>query len=132
MKKCPDIRDIVDVQPMTGPNANEYKLKYHEETEEEREAKRKDTSWHKCHSFRDGWFWKRYSDGAEVFAYRLRKMEIKFSDFPKMKYGRIEIIVSQIKEIEEKELEERRNCKYEVPKFEKIIMPKFKDEEDDN
>ena len=102
-----------------------YKLDYKYEDPEEL---KNDTSWHKCHSFTNGWFWERPSDRASVYAYELDKYGITFNEFPALSSENIESIVAEVAHERAIELEKRRKHFEENPidYTRPMLIPKIK------
>ena len=112
---------------MDQPYQIPYRYVTKEEAEKEAIERRKDTTWHKCHSFEHGWFWKRHSDDSDIYWWHLEKRNIKYEDFPKLEASRIAEIVSEVKEENRKEAEWHEANPIKVT-FDTITMPKFRKE----
>ena len=101
-----------------------YRYVTKEEAEKEAIERRKDTTWHKCHSFEHGLFWRRYSDDMNIYWWDLNKRNIKFEDFPKLESTKIEEVVSEVNEDNRIKAEWRKANPIKVT-FNTITMPKF-------
>lgn len=100
-----------------------YSLPFRNLTKEDIDKQRQDTTWHKCHSFHKGYFWKRHSDDVDIYEYDLDALDIPFDDFPTLPIDIIENIVSQIKEYYR--LQKEKSKRYEVPKCDDGKFPKI-------
>ena len=101
-----------------------YRYVTKEEAEKEAIERRKDTTWHKCHSFEHGWFWRRCSDDMNIYWWDLNKRNIKFEDFPKLETTKIEEVVSEVNEDNRIKAEWHKANPIKVT-FNTITMPKF-------
>jgi len=110
---------------------SEYKIPYRyvskEEAEKEAIERRKDTTWHRCHSFEHGWFWCNYYHDIDIYWWHLTQRNIEFKDFPNLENSRILEIILEVKEENRKEKEWHRSHPIKVT-FDKITMPKFRKE----
>jgi hypothetical protein len=120
------ITDLCDVKLIkdSGVEACRFHVVTPEEADEKELAEKKDTTWHICHEFYRGYYWRRPSDGSVVYRYYLENIGIDFKGFPVLPSFQIEEIVNKIKKDNEKErkLIEENPTKVE---FKEFVFPKF-------
>jgi hypothetical protein len=92
----------------------------------EQQERKKDISWHKCHDFVKGYFWKRYSDDVKIYNFDLHEFNIKYEDFPTLDSVIQEEVIAKVYE---KRRLEKEWLSFHPPKpikLESICMPKIK------
>jgi len=82
---------------------------------DEAEARRKDPTWHRCHTFGEGWGWRR-GDGAHVFCRQCPN----FEDLPEPEK---EAVWQKVKARLDAEREERRKNPVEIAPFTELALP---------
>jgi hypothetical protein len=100
-------------------------LKFHIVTEAERAEQRKDTRWHKVHSFLEGYSWRRYSDDAIVpFVYIWKNVHEDAGEFLRLPVERQEQIAAECKRIQDEELAWRRAHPVKIGDLTSVTIPK--------
>ena len=105
-----------------------FRFRYSDDPDyiKEQEELKKDTSWHKCHDFVKGYFWKRYSDDVKIYNFDLHEFNIKYEDFPMLDSSIQKEIINKVYEKRRLEQEWLDAHPPEPIKLDSIFIPKIR------
>jgi len=115
-----DIRNLVDVQPLSDENSHNFKFSTLHETSEQKAERLK--YWQRCHFFGDGYGWKRE---VAIYDYDLLAHDVKPSTWLELTDDERDRIVKLILTKREVEAEERRKRPINV-RFNRFLSPVIK------